>query len=91
MVPKYQEDHNWKGLVTVSGVCSYWRNTFLTTPSLWTELNGKGIEKTRACVRRSKGLPIQLEVENSPDLQVLKFLAPHFSRLDVAILPNLKT
>ena len=90
MVPKYQEDQTWKKLVTVSGVCSYWRNTFLTTPSLWTKLNGRGIEKTRAWVRRSKGLPIQLEAETSPDLQVLKFLAPHFSRLDVVILPSLK-
>jgi len=44
-------------------VCSYWRNTFLATPSIWTKLNGRGIEKTRAGVRRSKGLPIQLEAD----------------------------
>lgn len=90
MVPKYQEDQTWKELVTVSSICSYWRNTLITTPSIWTKLNGRGIEKTRAWVRRSKGLPIQLEAETSPDLQVLKFLAPHFSRLDVVILSNLK-
>jgi len=90
MVPKYQEGQTWKELVKVSGVCAYWRNTFLATPSIWTRLNGRGIEKTRAWVRRSKGLPIQLEAETSPDLQVLKFLAPHFPRLDVAILLCLK-
>ena len=90
MVPKYQEGQTWKELVTVSGVCSYWRNTLLATPSIWTRLNGRGIEKTRAWVRRSKGLPIHLEAETSPDLQVLKFLAPHFSRLDAVILPCLK-
>ena len=74
----------------VSSVCFYWRNTLLTTSSIWTGLNGKGIEKTRVWVRRSKALPIQLEVEGSPDLQVLKFLAPYFPRLDVVTLSCLK-
>jgi len=83
MIPNHQEDQTPDELVTVSGVCSYWRDTFLATPSLWTKLDGRGIEKTRAWILRSRGLPIQLEVEGSPDLQVMKFLAPHFPRLDV--------
>ena len=92
VVPMYhQEGRTCKELVTVSGVCSYWRSTFLATPSIWTRLDGRGVEKTQAWVRRSGVLPIQLIAETSPDPRVLEFLAPHFSRLVVVGLACLTT
>ena len=91
MVPRcYLGGRSWKELVTVSSICSYWRNTFLATPSIWTRLDGRGVERTRARVRRSGALPLQLIAETgSPDLQVLEVLAPHFSRLNAVVLPCL--
>ena len=89
MIPTYQEDQTLKDLVTVSSVCSYWRSTFLATPSLWTNLNGKGLKKTKAWVQRSKALPIHLLVEGSPDPKVLKFLGSHSSKMRAVILPYL--
>lgn len=89
MIPAYQESQIPKDLVTVSSVCSYWRNTFLATPSLWTRLDGKGIEKTRLWIKRSRTLPTQLQVEGSPSPDVLKYLGAHSSRLEVVDLPEL--
>ena len=82
MIPMYQgQDQNWMNMVTLSKVCSYWRNTFLTAPFLWTTFNGKNVEKSQVSIERSGVLPIQLEVYRDPDLDVLKLLAPHFPRL----------
>lgn len=90
VIPTYQEEQTLKDLVTVSSVCSYWRHTFLATPTLWTKLDGKGMEKTRALVKRSRALPIQLRAEGSPDPEVIEFLGAHSSRLEVVDLPKLE-
>lgn len=89
-IPTYNEGQTPKDLVTVSSVCSYWRNTFLATPNLWTKLDGKGIEKTRAWVERSGNLPIQLHVGGSPDPEVIEFLGTYSSRLESVDLPKLE-
>ena len=88
MIPMYG-DRTPKDLVAVSSVCSYWRNTFIATPSLWTTLDGKGLEKSRAWVERSGTLPIQLLAPGSPNPEVLEFLAPHYQRLGTVHLPEL--
>ena len=46
MIPKYEGVQTPRCLIAVSGVRSYWRKTFITTPSLWTSLDGKGVEKS---------------------------------------------
>jgi len=76
-------------VVTLSNVCSDWRNTFLTMPSLWTKFNGRRVEMSRALIERSGTVPIQLEVDDSPDPGVLELFAPHFPRLDVVNFSNL--
>lgn len=88
-IPTYQGEQTPKDLVTISSVCGYWRDTFLATPSLWTKLDGKGIEKTRAWVKRSRALPIHLQVEGSPDPEVIEFLGAHSFRLEVVNLRKL--
>jgi len=70
-------------VVTLSNFCSCWRNAFLTVPSLWTKFNGRRVEVSRALIESSGAVPIQLEVDDSPDPSVLELLAPHFPRLDV--------
>ena len=91
-IPKYQQGQTSKELVAICSVCSYWRDTFITTPSLWTNLNGRGIEKSRAWVERSRSLPIQLMIKDSPDVRVLEFLQPYSSRLDVVeLIPRLES
>ncbi|KAF9644510.1 hypothetical protein BDM02DRAFT_940583 [Thelephora ganbajun] len=83
-IPKYREqDEDRMRVVTLSNVCSYWRNTFIAMPSLWTEFNGRDAEMSRISIERSGVLPIQLVVEGAPDPGVLELLAPHFPRLDV--------
>ena len=89
MIPKYDDGQTPKRAVAVSSVCSYWRNTFTSTPSLWTRFNGKGVEKSQAWVERSGALPIQLSVRGSPDPEVLELLEPHFPRLKVVDFPEL--
>ena len=90
MIPKYGGGQTSKDLVAVSSVCSYWRNTFVAAPSLWTTLDGKGLEKSRAWVKRSGALPIQLLVPGSPDPEVLEFLVLYSHRLKVMHLPRLE-
>ena len=90
IIPMYNEEISPRDLVSVSSVCSYWRNTFLATPSLWTQLDGKGIEKTRAWVQRSRALPVQLQADGSPDPEVIEFLGSYSSRLEVVDLPRLE-
>ena len=90
MIPKYGSGQTSKDLVAVSSVCSYWRNTFVAAPSLWMTLDGKGLEKSRAWVKRSGTLPIQLLVPGSPDPEVLEFLVLHSHRLEVMHLPRLE-
>ncbi|KAF9783368.1 hypothetical protein BJ322DRAFT_1070495 [Thelephora terrestris] len=90
MIPKYEDNQVAKHLAALSSVCCYWRNTFIATPSLWTRLDGKGVEKSRAWVERSGTLPIQLWVQGSPNPEVFEFLASHSSRLEVVFLPRVK-
>ena len=90
MIPTYQEQNSQKDLVTICSICSYWRDTFLATPSLWTKLDGKGIEKTRVWIKRSGTLPIRLEAESSPDPEVIEFLAEYSPRLEVVDLLKLE-
>ena len=89
MIPKYRErDVDHMRVVTLSKVCSYWLKTFLATPSLWTEFDGRCVEMPRALIGRSGAVPIQLEVDGSPDPNVLELLAPHFPRLDKVNFEN---
>ena len=90
VIPKYEDDRTPKHLVAISSVCSYWRNTFISTPSLWTRFDGKGVGKSQAWVERSGVLPIQLSVQGSPNPEVLELLEPQFPRLEVVDFPELE-
>lgn len=91
LIPTHFENQTPKDLITVTSVCSYWRATFLSTPSLWTRLDGRGLEMTQAWVKRSRTLLLQLQVEgSSPNFYALNWLRLHHSRLEIVDLPDLK-
>ena len=90
VIPKYGDNQTPKHLVAISSVCSYWRNTFIFTPSLWTRFDGKGVEQSQAWLERSGVLPIQLSVQGSPNFEVLELLEPHFPRLEMVDFPELE-
>lgn len=91
LVPTHFENQTPKDLITITSVCSYWRTTFLSTPSLWTRLDGRGLEMTQAWVKRSRALPLQLQVEgNTPNFLALNWLGLHQSRLEIVDFPDLR-
>ncbi|KAG7443059.1 uncharacterized protein BT62DRAFT_347562 [Guyanagaster necrorhizus] len=57
--------------VLVSHVCRWWREAAIEEPSLWTTLGfsyGTPIEKSKAWIERSKGLPLDIVIDcTTPD------------------------
>ncbi|KIY46548.1 hypothetical protein FISHEDRAFT_47130 [Fistulina hepatica ATCC 64428] len=64
--------------VLVSHVCRHWRQCALECPSLWTHLTfsePSPFERSRVYIKRSKGLPLQIEIDctvpSDPSLPVV--------------------
>ena len=83
LIPDHHiEDDTDKTLIALTHVCRYWRNIFISRPSLWTRLDFKNIDKTRTYIQRSQSFPLKLILgyyEVSDD--VFGPMVPHVHRL----------
>ena len=72
-------------LITLTHVCNGWRELFISCPFLWTYLDCKNVEKTRAYIERSKSslLEVYFRAEEYSPLPYDAFLltVPHIGRL----------
>lgn len=61
LVPDYHGGpHADRDLIALTHVCRYWRDTFTSRPSLWTQLTFTDIDKTNTYIERSKTSPLEL-------------------------------
>ena len=70
-------------LVAATHVCRYWRSTLTSNPSLWTHfrfMSPRDVDRSITCLERSKSVPIDIEMDIIPSLEVLQHFAPHISR-----------
>jgi len=64
-------------------VCRDWRSALISSPSLWTCFQFQSSydpDRTLTYLERSKSAPIDVCINTSRDLDVLKYLAPHIAR-----------
>ena len=86
-IPGYWEDYYMaeEDLITVTHVCRGWRDLFISSSSLWTQLDCTHAEKTRTYIERSKSSPLDVYIRKhkGPRFPSDAFLLtiPHLSRL----------
>jgi len=63
LIPNFWETHiRDRDLITLTHVCRAWRGVFISQPSLWTDLDWVGLDRTRAYLERSKTCPINVSI-----------------------------
>ena len=61
MIPDYWEDSERdEASIKLTHVCRHWRDIFVSRPSLWTRLDSKNVEKTKAYIKRSRTSPLEI-------------------------------
>ena len=76
------EDTADEDLITVTHVCRGWRDLFISSSSLWTQLDCTHVEKTRIYVERSKSSPLDISIRDEDFFSDAFLLTiPHLSRL----------
>ena len=85
-IPEYWSDEDTadEDLITATHVCRGWRDLFISSSSLWTQLNCTHVEKTRIYVERSKLSPLDISIrdKDTPFLSDAFLLTiPHLTRL----------
>ncbi|KAF9780829.1 hypothetical protein BJ322DRAFT_284954 [Thelephora terrestris] len=74
-----------RDLIKLTHVCRGWRELFTTRSSLWTQLDFRNVEKTRAYIQRSKYSPLELSLKNCDGAsytdEATSLMVPHIHRL----------
>jgi len=84
LIPDYWEDNYSNGdLIKLTHVCCRSRDIFISRPSLWTRLDCKSVEKTRAYIERSKISPLELHLGGRTHIggEVFLLAVPHINQL----------
>ena len=87
LIPQYWDEvYSYKNLVALTHVCQRWREIFIAHSSLWTHLECKHVEKTRAYIERSKSSPLEIALcefgRLGDDLKnAFLLVIPHISRV----------
>jgi len=86
LILDYWEDSDRDGAsLKLTHVSCYWREVFVSCPLLWTRLNCKNLEKTRAYVERSKTSPLEIHPNGLGAThyheEVLLLAVPHVDRV----------
>jgi len=89
LIPGYREDGDRdEASIKLTHVCRYWRQIFVSCPSLWTRLDCKNVEKTRVCIERSKNSPLEIHLDGRGAIghheEVLLLAVPHVKALSVS-------
>ena len=79
----YREDEVDQGLIALKHVCSSWRETFASRSSLWTRLDFKNVDKTRAYTQGSQSSPLKIYLTSSKVIEdAFPLISPHIRRLE---------
>ena len=86
LIPDYwEDDEREKYSIGLTHVCRGWRELFSSRSSLWTRLDCKRVDKTRAYIERSKSAPLEMRFRDHPSLRCCKeallLAVPHIGRL----------
>ena len=75
--------HSKRDIVNATAVCRHWRNTFLSAPDLWCNINCSGNRGPlrehmfRECFERSRNVPLNIRLTS---VRYLPDIAPHLAR-----------
>ena len=83
LIPKFlHHKRSRRSLIRWSQVCRYWRDTFVNTPTLWTNFCCKDFARTRAFIERSKSAPVHVRLSSEFCPQSFSALIPHTKRFE---------
>ena len=60
-----------RDLLTASHVCRHWRDTFMSSPRLWTRFQCVDVARTLQYLARSKPVPINVKADFNSDIQAV--------------------
>ena len=88
LIPDY---HGWpdadRGLITLTHVCRWWRETFISRSSLWTQLDLMNPDKTRTYIQRSQSSPLELYLGDHKVVDhAFALVIPHIRRIKSLII-----
>lgn len=82
LIPDYwKEDVTDQDLIVLTHVCRGWRSIFTSLPSLWSFLDCRNVDKTRAYIERSKSVPLEIGLIDPHVMDAFLLTVPHISRL----------
>ena len=84
LIPRYWSYPTDEDLVALTHVCWRWRETLTRCPSLWTRLDCRHAQKTRAFIERSMALPLEIKhphYEDPYDFDALSLVGLHAGRV----------
>jgi len=89
LIPHFWEYPRDKDVITLTHVCQAWRDVFVSSPSLWTDLDCMDLDKTRVYLERSKSSPIDLSLHcdhtsfSDPSLEFIPHVAGRLKSLTI--------
>ena len=78
---EHGKDSKDRYLIMLTHVCRSWRNTFISCPSLWTQLHFANVEQTRAYIQRSRSSPLEFNLGLFNVINAFPLAIPHIPRL----------
>lgn len=84
LIPKFlDKDDMDKTLIALTHTCHGWRELFIACSSLWTRLDSKNVDKTRAYLERAKSSPLEvlLNCRSVSYHEVFRLVNPHIRQL----------
>ncbi|KAH9891334.1 hypothetical protein C8Q73DRAFT_120580 [Cubamyces lactineus] len=78
-------------LITITHVCTLWRDVALSTPTLWTNIDDDRPAQVEASLTRSGNVPISVHLTTKDLLRtalVLSTHGPRMKRLDLTVYPQ---
>ena len=84
LIPDYCD--KGEGPITLTHVCHYWREIFISRASLWTFLNCSNLYKTRVYIERSRGSPLEIYFITLHHHDAFLLTIPHIGRFKTLTL-----
>jgi len=90
LIPHFWESYSRdQDVITLTHVCRTWRDVFVSSPSLWTNLDCMDLDKTRVYIERSKSSIIDLSLHSDhtsfsdPSLEFIPRVAGRLKSLTI--------
>ena len=80
-ITRYVPDNNardTRSIIPLTHVCRYWRESLVSTPTIWTLISNRSKSLTTLSLKRSKAAPLEIDLNLSiRDYKFFDLLLPH--------------